>query len=71
MNKQYWQLKLDDHAKPSFVSASKNYYGTTEDVDAFIETLRYDTHCALYHAELISAYDRFSVGNEEVSHTAE
>lgn len=69
MDKHYMQLKLDDHAKPSFVSASKNYYGTSEDIDEFIETLRHDTHCALYHAELIAAYDRFCNGSEEVSHT--
>ena len=39
MNEQYYCLHLDDYSTPAFISYGKAYYGTMEDLKAFIDAL--------------------------------
>ena len=39
MSEQYYCLHLDDYSTPAFISYGKSYYGTLEDLKAFIDTL--------------------------------
>ena len=36
MNEQYYCLHLDDYSTPAFISYGKAYYGTMEDLKAFV-----------------------------------
>ena len=56
MNEQYYCLHLDDYSTPAFISYGKSYYGTMEDLKAFIDTLDEAKETHERFEKLISAF---------------
>ena len=44
-DEQFYQLRLDDCATPSFVSFDKPYYGPLEEIRDFVNALEQDEGC--------------------------
>ena len=42
MSKQIYKICLDDYATPGFVSFTKGYYGTVEDIEGLVSAIRDD-----------------------------
>ena len=69
MNKQYYRLRLDDYAAPSFASWGKSYYGTLDDIRGFVDALDCGSKDhGMSIAELIAAFREYESGNHSVSH---
>ena len=67
-DEQYYRLTLDDYATPSFVSFTKDYFGTLSDIESFICALKDDKHAQTYK-QLSSALDAYKNGENNVAHT--
>ena len=67
-NVQYYCLELDDYSAVSFCSFGKCYFGTLEDIRAFIDSL--DQERPDSHRELVSAFRAYEEGRAEVTHHA-
>ena len=63
---QYYRLELDDYSAVSFCSFGKYYFGTLEDIRAFINTL--DKECEDSHRELVSAFRAYEGGQTDAAH---
>lgn len=70
IKEQFYELRLDDYATPSFVSFDKPFYGTMEDIQGFVAALEQDEECRDRHEELISAFHAYENGNHDVKHHA-
>lgn len=59
---QYYSINLWDYALPSFISSSTKYFGTLEDIKAYIDELK-----ELSQGEdIIAAFDEYMNGNHNV-----
>lgn len=67
-DEQYYRLTLDDYATPSFVSFTKDYFGTLSDIESFISALKDDKHAQTYK-QLVSALEAYKNGENNVAHT--
>lgn len=65
---QYYRLTLDDYATPSFVSFTKDYFGTLSDIESFICAMKDGKHDHTYK-QLSSALDAYKNGENNVAHT--
>lgn len=65
---QYYRLTLDDYATPSFVSFTKDYFGTLSDIESFICALKDDKDEQIYK-QLSSALAAYKNGENNVVHT--
>lgn len=65
---QYYRLELDDYSTASFCSFGKYYFGTLEEIRAFINAV--DEKCKGCHRELVSAFRAYEAGQTEVTHHA-
>jgi hypothetical protein len=68
VNKQLYKLCLDDYSAASFTSFSKDYYGTLDEIAAFINSIRDDGELADKYTELIACFDRYMGGKKDVVH---
>lgn len=68
MKEQYYRLQLDDYAAPSFVDWTKDYFGTLDEVRAFIDALASNEKTRDNFAELIAAFRAYEAGNHNVMH---
>lgn len=57
-------VTLDDYANPSFVSFSKDYYGTLNQVAEFVDNLK--SECPDTMSQIINAFEEYKNGNEKV-----
>jgi len=68
MSKQIYRLSLDDYATPGFISFTKGYYGTIEDIEGLVCAIRDDeTNPNDY---LSSIFDRYKSGEKDITHNA-
>lgn len=67
-NVQYYRLELDDCSAVSFCSFGKYYFGTLEDIRAFIDRL--DQERPDFQRELVSAFRAYEEGQTDVTHHA-
>lgn len=65
---QYCSLELDDCSAASFCSFGKYYFGTLDEIRAFINTV--DKECEDSHRELVSAFRAYEAGRIDVTHHA-
>lgn len=63
---RYYRLALDDYSAAAFCSFGKYYFGTPDEIRAFINTL--DNVCGDSHRELVSAYRAYEAGQTDVTH---
>lgn len=63
---QYYRLELDDYSTVSFCSFGKYYFGTLEEIRAFIDTL--DKKCKSSHRELVAAFRAYEAGQVAATH---
>ena len=68
MDEQYYCLRLWDYGVLAYISMSKIYYGTLEDMEAFIEDLEHDEKTRRRLQETIAAFREFEAGNHAVTH---
>ena len=66
---QYYRLKLDNYAAPSFCSSDKEFFGTLEQISILINDLRNDEKYAENFKELILAFDWFIENKKNIFHT--
>lgn len=69
MGKQIFRLQLDDHAMPGFASGHKDYFGTLDMIEGFINAIREDEQFAERHQNLVSFFDRYKAGETDIEHT--
>ena len=70
MAKQGWfKILLDDYSAPAFITATKSYYGTVNDVAKFIDSLRINEVHKHDYKDTIIAFDSFLAGNMNAMHT--
>jgi len=60
---KYYALTLNDYFSPSFVSGSKQYYGTLDDIRTFIKSLD-----SVKFQDTIAAFQSFIGGNKDATH---
>ena len=65
---QFYQLQLDDHATPAYISFSKPYYGTLEEIRAFVAALEQNEKCRNCHESLITAFHAYENGDIGAKH---
>ncbi len=70
ISQQFYQLRLDDCATPSFVSFDKPYYGTLDEIRGFIAALEQDEACRESDAAPIAAFHAYESGDHEAKHYA-
>lgn len=63
---QYYRLELDDYSAVSFCNFGKYYFGTLEEIGAFINML--DKEYEDTHRELVSAFRAYEGGQTDVAH---
>lgn len=63
---QYYRLALDDYSAAAFCSFGKYYFGTLDEICAFINTV--DKECEDSHRELVSAYRAYEAGQTDATH---
>ena len=68
MNEQYYCLHLDDYSTPAFISYGKAYYGTMEDLKAFMDALDKAEETHERFEKLIGAFRAYEAGNTAVKH---
>jgi hypothetical protein len=64
MNEQYYSISLEDYAKPGFCSGWKEFFGTIDDVDGFIDELSKIEG----HETTLRAFLEVKKGNLEATH---
>lgn len=69
-NEQYYSITLEDFATVSFVSGSKDYFGTLPEIEKFINALKADHSDEMFFVCTVSAFESFKNGNENASHYA-
>ena len=69
MSEQYYCLHLDDYSAAAFTSFGKAYYGTMEDLKAFIDTLDKGEETHERFEKLIGAFRAYEAGNTAVTHS--
>lgn len=71
-NEQYYSVALEDFATVSFVSGTKNYFGTLPEIEKFINSLKTDPKKSdeIFFSKTVSAFEEFKSGNENASHYA-
>ena len=67
-SEQYYRLTLDDYATPSFISFTKDYFGTLSDIENFISALKDDKDEQTYK-QLSAALDAFKKGENNITQT--
>lgn len=60
---KFYALTLDDYFSPSFVSGTKRYYGTMDEIKAFIDALDYEKH-----KSTVDTFREFTDGNAMTIH---
>ena len=65
MGKQIFRLQLDDQALPGFASGAKDYFGTLEMIEGFINAIRNDEQFNENYKNLISFFDRYKNGETD------
>ncbi len=60
---KYYAITLDNYFCPSFTSISKRYYGTLQEIGAFIESLDQEKF-----RDTVAAYHQIIAGNKLVTH---
>ena len=60
---KFYALTLDDYFSPSFVSGTKRYYGTMDEIKAFIDALDYEKH-----KSTVDTFREFTDGNAMAVH---
>lgn len=68
MNEQYYRITLQDYAKPAFVTVEKDYYGSLQQIRAFVDALEQDERTQESKAALIQAFHDFEGGNVDATH---
>lgn len=68
MSKQIYKLSLDDYATPGFVSFTKGYYGTLEDIEGFVTAIRDDKDNP--NDYLSSIFEKYKSGEKSITHKA-
>ena len=68
MNKQIYKLCLEDYSAASFTSFGKEYFGTFEMIESFIDAIKYDDQISEKFADLISTFDKYKNGAKNVTH---
>lgn len=63
---KYFAITLYDYFSPSFGSGVKRYYGTLDQIKAFVESLNYEDH-----KSTIDAFHAYLEGNTEATHFAD
>ena len=66
--KHLYRLRLDDYSAASFTSFSKDYFGTLEDISAFIDSFRSDEDFSETFADLVANFDRYMGGEKNITH---
>lgn len=69
MSEKYYCLHLDDYSAAAFTSFGKAYYGTMEDLRAFIDALDKDEETHERFEKLIGAFRAYEAGNTAVTHS--
>ena len=64
MKEKYYAITLEDYSVPAYVSSTKEYFGTLDEITAFINSLRHDE----YHKGLVEAFDKYCEGDINVKH---
>lgn len=65
---QHYRLLLDDFSAASFTSFSKSYFGTLEQIKGLFDDLRSDEETAERFAIILSVFDRYVAGENEITH---
>ena len=65
---QIFQLKLEDYSRPRYMSALKSYYGTMDDLIAFMIRLEDNPNTCTRYKDTLHAAEFFDLDNE-VDHT--
>jgi len=68
MGKRIFRLQLDDYAMPGFVSGPKDYFGTLEMIEGFINAIRNDKEFGEKYGDLVSVFDRYKNGETNIEH---
>ena len=68
MDDTLYRLTLDDYSAASFTSFGKSYYGTLEQIGAFIQSLEKDEDLKGRYKELTDAFHQYEAGNTNVQH---
>lgn len=66
MGKRIYRLQLDDHAMPGFASGHKDYFGTLDMIEDFINAIRNDEQFAERYQNLVSFFDRYKAGESGI-----
>ena len=69
MGKRIFRLQLDDHAMPGFASGHKDYFGTLDMIEGFINAIRNDEQFAERYQNLVSFFDRYKAGETDIEHS--
>lgn len=69
MGKQIFRIQLDDHAMPGFASGHKDYFGTLDMIEGFINAIRNDEQFAERYQNLVSFFDRYKAGETDIEHS--
>ena len=70
MSEQKWfRILLDDYSTPAFITTTKEYFGSLDDIKIFIDSLRNNETCKYGYSDTIAAFDAFLNGNEKAVHT--
>ena len=64
----YYRLELDDYSAAAFTSFGKYYYGTLEDLRCFFGELAHDEKLKKQFKELLSTFQAFEEGRQDLSH---
>ena len=68
MSEQFYRLELDDASAASFTSFGKYYYGTLDEIEAFIAAIDNDTRWREDYQPLVAAFKAYISGDHKVKH---
>lgn len=68
MKEIYYRLELDDYAKPGFVSFSKYYFGTLNEIRMWLSAIEAEEDRSKNFQSLFEAYEAFLGGQTDVTH---
>lgn len=68
MNNQLFKLCLEDYSAAAFTSFDKEYFGTFEMIESFIDAIKYDKQISEKFADLTSTFDKYKSGAKNVTH---
>lgn len=71
-NEQYYSITLEDFATVSFVSGTKNYFGTLPEIERFMNALKADPKRSdePFYMDMVSAFEKFKNSDEKTTHYA-